>query len=84
MTVAPPRATDANVMAMSGRLHRDSVNDSPVVEETSAVKHEDLDGEIHAMARGSVLHAARMAVVSGLDGRLDVGALYADAGVPGP
>jgi len=72
MTVAPPRATDANVMAMSGRLHRDSFNDSPVVE------------EIHAMARGSVLHAARMDVVSGLDGRLDVGALYADAGVPGP
>jgi len=44
-------------MSVSHRLHRYSFRDYLGVEEVSAVKHEFLDGEIYAMAGGSVLHA---------------------------
>ena len=40
------------------RLHRHSFRDYLAVEEVSRVKHEFLDGEIYAMAGGSILHAA--------------------------
>jgi Uma2 family endonuclease len=40
------------------RLHRHSYQDYLAVEEVSSVKHEFLDGEIYAMAGGSVRHAA--------------------------
>ena len=40
------------------RLHRHSYADYLAVEEVSTVKHEFLDGEIYAMAGGSVRHAA--------------------------
>jgi Uma2 family endonuclease len=45
-------------MGMPGRLHSYSFGDYLRVEEMSGVKHEYLDGEIYAMAGGSVLHAA--------------------------
>lgn len=45
------------------RLHRYSFQDYLAVEEVSRVKHEFLDGEIYAMAGGSVLHAALSAAV---------------------
>ena len=45
-------------MSVSHRLHRHSFRDYLAVEEVSAIKHEFLDGEIYAMAGGSVLHAA--------------------------
>jgi Uma2 family endonuclease len=50
-------------MRMPARLHSYSFKDYLVVEEMSGVKHEYLDGEIYAMAGGSVLHAALSASV---------------------
>lgn len=49
---------------MPARLHSYSFQDYLLVEETSGVKHEYLDGEIYAMAGGSVSHAALTAAVS--------------------
>jgi Uma2 family endonuclease len=45
-------------MSVSVRHHRHSFQDYLAVEEVSTVRHEFLDGEIYAMAGGSVLHAA--------------------------
>lgn len=45
------------------RLHRYSFEDYLRVEEMSTVGHEFLDGEIYAMAGGSVLHAALAAAM---------------------
>jgi Uma2 family endonuclease len=45
------------------RLHRYSFRDYLAVEEVSTVRHEFLDGEIYAMAGGSVLHAALSAAM---------------------
>ena len=45
------------------RLHRYSFRDYLAVEEVSTIKHEFLDGEVYAMAGGSVLHAALSASV---------------------
>ena len=45
-------------MRMALRHHNYSFKDYLLVEEMSAVKHEYLDGEIYAMAGGSILHAA--------------------------
>ena len=45
-------------MSVSVRHHRHSFQDYLAVEEISTVRHEYLDGEIYAMAGGSVLHAA--------------------------
>jgi Uma2 family endonuclease len=44
-------------------LHRYSFSDYLAVEEISTVKHEYLNGEIYAMAGGSILHAALSAAV---------------------
>jgi Uma2 family endonuclease len=48
------------------RLHRYSLQDYLALEEVSTVKHEFLDGEIYAMAGGSVLHAALSAAAVAL------------------
>ena len=45
-------------MRAPAHLHRYTFHDYLTVEEISTVKHEFLDGEIYAMAGGSVLHAA--------------------------
>jgi Uma2 family endonuclease len=45
-------------MSVSVRHHRHSFQDYLAVEEISNVRHEYLDGEIYAMAGGSVRHAA--------------------------
>jgi Uma2 family endonuclease len=45
-------------MSAPVRHHRYSFQDYLAVEEISTVRHEFLDGEIYAMAGGSVLHAA--------------------------
>jgi Uma2 family endonuclease len=45
-------------MSVSARRHRHSFQDYLAVEEVSTIRHEYLDGEIYAMAGGSVLHAA--------------------------
>ena len=50
-------------MPFSVGLHRYSFRDYLAVEEVSTVKHEFLDGEIYAMAGGSVLHAALSAAM---------------------
>jgi Uma2 family endonuclease len=50
-------------MSVSVRHHRHSFRDYLAVEEISTVKHEYLDGEIYAMAGGSVLHAALSAAM---------------------
>jgi Uma2 family endonuclease len=50
-------------MTVPVRLHHYSFQDYLSVEEMSAVKHEFLDGEIYAMAGGSILHAALSASV---------------------
>ncbi len=52
-------------MSQVARHHRYTLADYLSVEEVSAVKHEFLDGEIYAMAGGSILHAALSAAVSG-------------------
>ena len=50
-------------MSVPVRHHRYSFQDYLAVEEISTVRHEFLDGEIYAMAGGSVLHAALSAAV---------------------
>ena len=45
-------------MALVARLHRYSFRDYLLLERDSTVKHEFLDGEIYAMAGGSILHAS--------------------------
>ena len=50
-------------MSVPVRRHRHSFQDYLAVEEVSTVRHEYLDGEIYAMAGGSVLHAALSAAV---------------------
>ena len=45
------------------RLHRYSYQDYLAVEEISTVRHEFLDGEIYAMAGGTVRHAALSAAM---------------------
>ena len=50
-------------MSVSVRHHRHSFQDYLAIEEVSTVRHEFLDGEIYAMAGGSVLHAALSAAV---------------------
>ena len=46
------------------RLHHYSFKDYLQVEEMSAVRHEYLEGEIYAMAGGTILHAALTATAS--------------------
>lgn len=61
-------------MTIAAGLHEYSFRDYLAVEELSAVKHEFLDGEIYAMAGGSVLHAAlSAAVLAALAARLPKG-----------
>jgi Uma2 family endonuclease len=50
-------------MRLPIRLHAYSFQDYLAVEEVSIIKHEFLDGEIYAMAGGSVLHAALSAAM---------------------
>ena len=76
-TQQTPAAADATVMSVSVRHHRHSYQDYLAVEEISTVRHEYLDGEIYAMAGGSVLHAALAAATLAalhrqLDGRCRV------------
>jgi Uma2 family endonuclease len=52
-------------MSVPVRLHRHSFRDYLAVEEISTVKHEFLDGEIYAMAGGTMLHAALAAAIMG-------------------
>jgi len=52
-------------MGLVAQRHRHSFTDYLVVEEMSQVKHEFLDGEIYAMAGGSILHAGLTASVLG-------------------
>jgi Uma2 family endonuclease len=64
-------AADATVMRVSVRHHSHSFRDYLAVEEISTVKHEFLDGEIYAMAGGTVLHAAlSAAMLAALHGQL--------------
>ncbi len=53
-------------MGVPARHHRYSFQDYLVVEEMSAIKHEYLDGEIYAMAGGSILHAGLSATIGAL------------------
>jgi len=46
------------------RLHHHSFKDYLALEETSSVRHEFLEGEIYAMAGGTIAHAALSAAVS--------------------
>jgi Uma2 family endonuclease len=46
------------------RLHHHSFKDYLAVEEMNPVRHEFLDGEIYAMAGGTILHAALTVAVS--------------------
>jgi len=58
-------------MGVPMRLHHYSFKDYLLVEEMSAVKHEYLDGEIYAMAGGSMLHAALAgAILGSLDAQM--------------
>lgn len=50
-------------MSVPVRHHRHSFQDYLAVEQVSTVKHEFLEGEIYAMAGGTVLHAALSASV---------------------
>jgi Uma2 family endonuclease len=53
------------------RLHHYSFKDYLAVEESNPVRHEFLDGEIYAMAGGTILHAAlTVAASSALDAKL--------------
>jgi Uma2 family endonuclease len=47
------------------RLHHHSFKDYLAVEESNPVRHEFLDGDIYAMAGGSMLHAAIAAAIMG-------------------
>lgn len=53
-------------MGMPARHHRYSFKDYLGVEEVSQVKHEYLDGEIYAMAGGTILHAGLTAAVGAM------------------
>jgi Uma2 family endonuclease len=58
-------------MGVPMRLHHYSFKDYLLVEEMSAVRHEYLDGEIYAMAGGSMLHAALAgAILGSLDAQM--------------
>jgi Uma2 family endonuclease len=58
-------------MGVPMRLHHYSFKDYLLVEEMNPVRHEYLDGEIYAMAGGSMLHAALAgAVLGSLDAQL--------------
>ena len=62
---------DANLVGVPMRLHHYSFKDYLLVEEMNPVRHEYLDGEIYAMAGGSMLHAALAgAVLGSLDAQL--------------
>jgi Uma2 family endonuclease len=50
-------------MGVPARLHHYSFKDYLMVEENNPVRHEFLDGEIYAMAGGTMLHAALSAAV---------------------
>jgi len=50
-------------MGVPMRLHHYTFKDYLLVEEMNPVRHEYLDGEIYAMAGGTVLHAALAAAV---------------------
>ncbi len=50
-------------MGVPMRLHHYSFKDYLAVEESNPVRHEFLDGEIYAMAGGTMLHAALSAAV---------------------
>jgi Uma2 family endonuclease len=50
-------------MGVPARLHHYSFQDYLMVEEMNPVRHEFLDGEIYAMAGGTMLHAALSAAV---------------------
>jgi Uma2 family endonuclease len=50
-------------MGVPMRLHHHSFKDYLAVEEMNPIRHEFLDGEIYAMAGGTVLHAALSAAV---------------------
>ncbi|HTB58026.1 MAG TPA: Uma2 family endonuclease [Polyangia bacterium] len=51
-------------MGVPMRLHHHSFKDYLAVEEMNPVRHEFLDGEIYAMAGGTILHAALTVAVS--------------------
>ena len=58
-------------MGVPARLHHYSFQDYLMVEERNPVRHEFLDGDIYAMAGGSMLHAALAgAVLGSLDAQL--------------
>lgn len=58
-------------MGVPMRIHHYSFQDYLQVEEMSTVRHDFLDGEIYAMAGGSILHAALAgAVIGSLHGQL--------------
>jgi hypothetical protein len=74
-------------MGVPMRLHHYSFKDYLAVEESNPVRHEFLDGEIYAMAGGTILHArtetigpGAVGVIDALACSLDVNALYARAG----
>ena len=50
--------SDANVMTVPRQLHHYSFRDYLLVEERNPIRHEFLNGEIYAMAGGTILHAA--------------------------
>jgi Uma2 family endonuclease len=50
-------------MTVSARRNRHSFQDYLAIEEVSTVRHEYLDGEIYALAGGSVLHAGLSAAI---------------------
>ena len=52
-------------MGVPMRLHHYSFKDYLAVEESNPVRHEFLDGEIYAMAGGTMLHAALAAAIMG-------------------
>lgn len=58
---SPP---DVNVVGVAARFHHYSFQDYLAVEEISSVRHEFLDGEIYAMAGGTISHAALSAAAS--------------------
>ena len=58
-------------MGVPARLHHYSFQDYLTVEEMNPVRHEFLDGDIYAMAGGSMLHAALAgAILGSLDAQL--------------
>ena len=57
-------------MGVPARLHHYSFEDYLMVEENNPLRHEFLDGEIYAMAVGTMLHAALSAVLTALANQL--------------